>query len=116
MRTRDIYEVLAARYEASISIATDRSRTCSAAADTYFESGAAMDLQDDATIFGLSLALLAVAYAIGRVVGPKVTKCETDEQRRKQKAWILTLISSVVCSARHLLSGTGHQVWVRPRI
>ena len=75
-----------------------------------------MDLEDDATIFGLSLALLAVAYAIGRVVGPKVTKCETDEQRRKQRAWILTLISSVVCGAhgvfflgRVIKYGFGHE-------
>ena len=76
---------LTARYEASRSLAHYRSRTCSAAADADFESGAAMDLHDDLTVFGLSVALLAVAYAIGRVVGPKVTKCEklNDEKRPK---------------------------------
>ena len=58
-----------------------------------------LDLADDLTVFGLSLALLAAAYAIGRTVGPRVTKCATREDQIKQRAWILTLISSVICGA-----------------
>ena len=68
------------------------------------------------TVFGLSLALLAVAYAIGRVVGPKVDEMRDRRTKKEARAWILTLISSVVCGAhgvfflgRVIKYGFGHE-------
>lgn len=56
-----------------------------------------IDCNNDLSIFMTYLTVIFASYSVGRVCIPLVIHCKTEKEKKKQRGWILTLISSCVC-------------------
>ena len=58
-------------------------------------------LQADFKVFVASLCFLAVTYGVGRTFAARLAPPADEKGARRQRAWILTLVSSAQLPAWH---------------